>query len=136
MQKELPVLSVEQAQLLDDICYLINQMIYADRRLGLVHNLVFYYGDRGWTSPNAVRLTDNEITFFRNALLETFLTSYRNLLDFFERPSRKTNRHEDSMAEANFGFRASLVKRCRPRVRQSLQALGPFIETAAAKNRK
>ncbi len=89
-------------------------MIYAERRLGLVHNLVFYYGDRGLSSPNAVRLTSNEIVFFRNALLETFLTSYRNLLDFFERPSRnaqqKKNSREDSLAETEFNFRASLVE--------------------------
>jgi hypothetical protein len=114
MQKMQPALGPAQTQVLDDVCYLINQMIYAERRLNSIHNLVFYfvfyYGDRGWTSPNAVRLTENEAAFFSNALLETFLTSYRNLLDFFERPSRRANRHEDSLAETDFGFRASLIK--------------------------
>ena len=110
MQNELPPFSPEQIRILDDVCYLVNQMIYAERRLDLVHNLVFYHGDREWTSPNAVRLTKNETAFFGNALLETFLTSYRNLLDFFERPSRKANRHGDSLAAADFNFKASLVK--------------------------
>ena len=114
MQDELPAPCLEQNQVLDDVCYLVNQMIYAERRLDSVQNLVFYYGDRGWSSPNAVRLTDNEIAFFRNALLETFLSSYRNLLDFFERPSRdtyrKNYRYKDSLAEVGFNFKASLVK--------------------------
>jgi hypothetical protein len=109
MQNKLPALTSEQAQVLDDVCYLVNQMIYAERRICSLQNLVFYYGDKGWTSPNAVRLTQNEVAFFSNALLETFLTSYRNLLDFFARVSRQSNRHGDSLA-ADFGFSSSLVK--------------------------
>jgi hypothetical protein len=88
--------------------YLVWQMIHAERRIDSVCYLVFYYDQ--WTPPNAVRVTPEEERFFGDALLDEFLLSYRNLLDFFHRPSRKgKNPHADSLAEADFNFRSSLV---------------------------
>lgn len=98
----------ERIQTFDDVLYLTWQMIHAERRIDLVHYLVFYY-DR-WAPPNAVCLTAEEERFFGDALLDAFLVSYRNLLDFFHRPSRKgRNPHGDSLAEADFTFHRSLI---------------------------
>lgn len=98
----------ERIQTFDDVRYLTWQMIHAERRIDLVYHLVFYY--ERWVPPNAVRLTPEEERFFGDALLDAFLLSYRNLLDFFHRPSRKgKNPYGDSLAEADFSFRRSLV---------------------------
>jgi hypothetical protein len=100
-------MSNERLQTLEDVLYLTGQMVYAERRVHRVRQLVFYY--QGW-SPNAVRLSAAEADFFSNAVIETFLLSYRNLLDFFHRPNRSGgNRRRDSRAEADFGFRRALV---------------------------
>jgi hypothetical protein len=98
----------ERLQTFDDVRYLVWQMIHAERRVDLVNHLVFYY--ERWAPPNAVRLTREEERFFGDALLNAFLLSYRNLLDFFCRPSRKGNNpHGDSLAEVDFSFCRSLV---------------------------
>lgn len=99
----------EQSRIVEDVIYLVDQMIHAERRVDLISYLVFYY-DR-WSPPNAVRLTPEEERFFGNAILEAFLLSYRNLLDFFHRPKRKgNNRYQDSLAEADFDFQRMLTK--------------------------
>ncbi len=98
----------EQTQTFDDVRYLTWQMIHAERRIDVVSHLVFYY--ERWAPPNAVRLTPEEERFFGDALLEVFLLSYRNLLDFFHRPSRNgKKRQRDSLAEADFSFGKCLV---------------------------
>src|SRR6266487_1963272 len=98
----------EQLRTLEDVIYLVAQMVHAERRVDLVPHLVFYY--ERWSPPNAVRLTSDEERFFGDAMLEAFLLSYRNLLDFFHRPKRNgRNPYRDSLAEADFGFPRALV---------------------------
>ncbi len=100
--------SGDRLQIIRDVIYLAGQMLHAERCVDRVGYLVFYY--ERWAPPNAVRLTSGEEKFFSNAILETFLVSYRNLLDFFHRPKRQRgNPHRDSIAEFDFNFRKELV---------------------------
>jgi hypothetical protein len=96
----------ERSRTFEDVAYLVSQMIHAERRSGSVSSLVFFY--ERFAPPNAVRLTTDEQKFFSNAILESFLLSYRNLLDFFSRPKQSKNPHSDSRA-VDFGFQRSLV---------------------------
>src|SRR5438552_724614 len=100
--------SRERSQTFEDVIYLVDQMVHAERRVDLVHQLVFYY--ERWSPPNAVRLTADEERFVSDAMLDAFLLSYRNLLDFFQRPKRRgKNPHGDSLAEVDFKFQRVLV---------------------------
>jgi hypothetical protein len=100
--------SNERLRTLEDLIYLVAQMVHAERRIDLVPHIVFYY--ERWSPPNAVRLTSDEERFFGDAMLEAFLLSHRNLLDFFDRPERDgKNPRRDSRADVDFGFKGALV---------------------------
>ncbi len=94
----------EQNQTLSDVCYLINQMLYAYKFHPRINNLIFLY-ENGYTQNNYHRLTPDEIRFLKNANLETFLSSFRNLLDFFHRPIHASKaKSDDTRAFPDFAF--------------------------------
>jgi hypothetical protein len=60
----------ERLQTIQDLIYLVRQMVLAERRIDLAINLVFVFYYNRWTSRKTVRLTQDEERFFADAMLE------------------------------------------------------------------
>jgi len=92
----------EQKTTLEDFCYLVDQMLFCEVQEATLRLQVSFLTLN--SQPENRRPTLEETRLLRNAVIESFLNSYRNLLEFFRTSEKKPKGHKDSRADDLFSY--------------------------------